>query len=381
MFKKLILSVLVLATGICAFAQKSNNELYRPRPTNKKVVKAVTEVSSFPQSDIKFWTGSGVNKMVVVMQWDEYEDVSERIALAWGVKFNGTVKALDILDTISTYDSRFTYSISGSLLTNMEYHDDSLDLEPYLYYLCYKVNGEWANAYADQDIVDGDFMEMCDGYSWNLTTAIPVTDPNPKPQQGHIKDTVIVSMTDSALTMVYDYVDSAQYFVLSGMTTTGDYALNLVINESDTIVGSYSTDDVDANATVLYHIMADTILIPFDSLLSCNVTADSHRIYATMEYLGKDSILYDISFIYTRPVKPVDPPTAVESLSADNVSVISSNGEIIIYGAEGKQVSLSDLNGRMFYNKKTTETVIKINDLTPGIYIIRINGKSYKVIF
>lgn len=180
MLKKSIVSLLILAMSICASAQ-SNNEAYghRVKPSENKMIKSINEVGSFPQSDIQYWVGKGTNKVVVVMQWDEYPDESQCIALAWGVKFNGTVKAIDLLDTIATYDSRFTYSFGGGLLTNMEYHDASLNLVPYMDWLCYKVNGEWASGYATQDMADGDFMEMSDGCNWNLTKAVAVSNPNP----------------------------------------------------------------------------------------------------------------------------------------------------------------------------------------------------------
>ena len=103
---------LLLTAGLAAHAQQGNNAVYG-HPT-----KGGAKSISFPASSIQFWTGTGTNQAIYILAWDD-DPNGNNLALAWGVRWNGTATATSLLDTIAAYDSRFSYTLNGSLITSM----------------------------------------------------------------------------------------------------------------------------------------------------------------------------------------------------------------------------------------------------------------------
>ena len=69
--------------------------------------------------------------------------------------------------------------------------------------------------------------------------------------------------------------------------------------------------------------------------------------------------------------------SGVESTLTDNdVNVVVENGNIVVNGAEDANIEVYSTNGQCVYNG--TDTGIAVN--TKGLYIVRVNGKSFKVI-
>ena len=70
-------------------------------------------------------------------------------------------------------------------------------------------------------------------------------------------------------------------------------------------------------------------------------------------------------------------PDGVENIEIDGsvVQISIINGNIIINGIENPQVELYNINGQCVYCGNETSIPVSIN----GIYIIKINGKSYKI--
>ena len=168
MVKKVLTLVLGLVLSFGTMAQMRNNV-----HATKQHAKSVT----FPASDIQYWVGSGSNSAVVIIGWDDNPSGND-FALAWGVRWNGSAVAVNMLDTIATYDSRVAYSISSGFVTNIGYNDGTLVSGSNLSYWCYTVNGEYASAYGAQPMANGDVMEISSSCNFSLTTAFPATDPN-----------------------------------------------------------------------------------------------------------------------------------------------------------------------------------------------------------
>ena len=73
--------------------------------------------ATVPQDSIRFWTGTGSNRAVIAVTWDD--DAAGSIGIAWGVQWNGSSIALkSLMDTIAAYDARVTLSGSSSFITN-----------------------------------------------------------------------------------------------------------------------------------------------------------------------------------------------------------------------------------------------------------------------
>ena len=140
--------------------------------------------TTVPQSDIQFWTGTGSNRAVIAVTWED--DNEDYIGIAWGVQWNGTATIGNLMDTIAAYDSRFTVSGSSSFITNLAYVDSELGLnllgiDSWWWYnwkdsadVLYSSSGISADVAHDGDFVD--WMQM-----GTADTMLMATDPNPAP--------------------------------------------------------------------------------------------------------------------------------------------------------------------------------------------------------
>ena len=156
------------------FAQHPANIYRNGHDINVSPTRTITD---FPASDVQFWVGSGTNSAVVVIGWDDNPS-GQNFALAWGVHWNGNCTAVNMLDSISAYDERFTYNITTSgWMSNMSYNDGELISGSSLEYWCYTRSGGSAGGYASQQMADGDLMVVSSSCNFTLNSAIPASNP------------------------------------------------------------------------------------------------------------------------------------------------------------------------------------------------------------
>ena len=166
---------------------------------------------NFSASDIQYWVGTGSNQAVVVIGWDDNPSGSN-FALAWGVRWNGSCTAVNMLDTIATYDSRVAYAISSGFVTSIGYNDGTLVSGSSDSYWCYTLNGGNAGAYSTQAMANGDIMEISSSCDFTLSTAMAATNPNGG--NTTLPDTVDASLPFSEiLYWVGSGTDSAEFIV------------------------------------------------------------------------------------------------------------------------------------------------------------------------
>ena len=72
-------------------------------------------------------------------------------------------------------------------------------------------------------------------------------------------------------------------------------------------------------------------------------------------------------------------PTANEEISADNVVVAGVNGAIVVKGAEGKNVIVSTILGKVVANEVLTSDNATIA-APAGIVVVSVDGESFKVV-
>ena len=181
---------------------------------------------SFSESDVQFWVGTGSNSAVVIIGWDD-DNPGGNFALAWGVHWNGSTTALALVDSIATYDSRLTYSFSGSMMQDILYNDGEL-IGASSYGWCYTLNGSWApNAYNNQPVADGDLMEISASCMFSLTTAMAASNPNVVFSCAKPQAIVLTGLTANTVTV--NIIDT---------TNVNNYTVNLYENDSliDSIV-------------------------------------------------------------------------------------------------------------------------------------------------
>ena len=173
MNRKLRNAVLALAMLLPLTMNGQNNNDGHQLPQRKSV--------TFPASDIQYWVGTGSNSAVVIIGWDDNPS-GNNFALAWGVHWNGSATAANMLDTIATYDSRTSYpGISSGWMNGFYYDDGTLVSGSSASYWCYTINGGYAGAYGSQAMADGDVMEISSSCMFTLTTATAATNPNSDP--------------------------------------------------------------------------------------------------------------------------------------------------------------------------------------------------------
>lgn len=133
-------------------------------------------------TEILYWVGEGTNEVVFAVNWAEPNK-----CLAWGYRFaNEEVTVKEVMDAIATADARFAFDASYGFVSDITYHDGTLDLGLAGMYFMYNVNGGYADAYDVQTVVSGDFIKWGDEscgteiapwtYVWTQTVE-PVTNP------------------------------------------------------------------------------------------------------------------------------------------------------------------------------------------------------------
>ena len=148
-----------------------------------------------PQSDIQFWTGTGSNRAVIAITWNDA--TAGNIGIAWGVQWNGTSVTIgSLMDTIAAYDSRLTLSgSSASFISNFTYVDTELGLNlvgpsGWWWYNWKAADGTdktyTSTGVAGDIAVNGDFvdwlpMDETTYESYPADTMIMATDPNSTP--------------------------------------------------------------------------------------------------------------------------------------------------------------------------------------------------------
>lgn len=163
MLKKLQLLLLGLMATSCLMAQSTP--------------KSVT----INETDIQFWTGTGSNSTVVAIGWDDDDASYTPTVVVWGIHWSGTITLLDALDTLMAYDSRFSYSISGSYLTGVSYIDPaaSVSLTPSAGWNCNNYNG----VYGFTNLSTNTWLRIsestCDNYNFTgVNNLIYASNPN-----------------------------------------------------------------------------------------------------------------------------------------------------------------------------------------------------------
>ena len=247
MIKKIVLFAFGLLLSAGLWAQMGNNDLHRHETSGG------TKGISFPASDIQFWTGTGSNQAIVILDWDD-DPMGNNIALAWGVRWNGTATATDLLDTMMAYDSRFSYTLNGALMTNMSYNDGTINPGSSMGGWCYYLNGDWAMyAWPNQMMTDGDVIEMSSSCMWTMSSAVAATDPNPStPENATIDASDIVYWVGEGsyeVVFVVNWPDTALAwgYRFSARSTNLQSVMNDIAAADPRlsfVTGSYGIDDI-----------------------------------------------------------------------------------------------------------------------------------------
>ena len=207
-----------------------------------------TRSVSISASDVQFWVGSGSNSTLVCIGWDAASAPYTPTVVVWGIQWNGSITLLDALDSIATYDNRFTFTTSGSYLQTLDYNDPDagVHLSPYQEWNC----NSYGSVYGSTAL-NSTWLRIsestCDDYNFStVNNLIYASDPNAafsclKAQSVSISDltatSVTVNFTDTT------YVNNYTVELLEG-----DSLIDSVVIYTQTI--SYTTLTANTSYTV-----------------------------------------------------------------------------------------------------------------------------------
>ena len=179
-------------------------------------------------------------------------------------------------------------------------------------------------------------------YCWDLTS---ITIPN--------------SVTSIGNYAFYNCSDLTSITIPESVTSIGNSAFNECYRLTEIYCKATILPTCKANSDGLYTIFPDnalqyaTLYVP-KGCKSAYESVDPWRNFWNIEE-------YEFS--------------GVESTLADDVNVSVENGNIIIGGADNTNVEVYNVNGQCIYNGNATTIPVS----TKGLYIVKVNGKSFKV--
>lgn len=167
--KRTLCLLLVFATfGLCAQNAEVRHQMRLSAPSRM--------ANDISPNDIQFWVGQGANEVVV-----SFFACGPSPAGGWayGYRFNGSSSIQEMLDDIQNADPNFNINISGSLVDDYSYNNETLNYYVGGGMLTYTINGTWASGLSDM-LADGDQFVMSEYGDCGIPNAniYYPTDPN-----------------------------------------------------------------------------------------------------------------------------------------------------------------------------------------------------------
>lgn len=371
-----------------------------------------------PQSDIQFWTGTGSNRAVIAITWED--DNEDYIGIAWGVQWSGgSIMLKSLMDTIAAYDSRFTMDFSNNWVNNLSYVDTALGLN------LVGEDGWWWYNWLDSNDTDrgsagvtSDMVQSGDFVDWmqmgTADTTIMAIDPNaptdPQPEEATIAASDILYWVGTGAKEVVLAVNWADTALAWGYRFDGTKSVSDMMND---IAAADPRFSYTVNSGFLGDILfvkadGDTLHKPAYSWWESKnngisdagmtqplVNGDFEKWAVPEAGVIVDSMEYDgfwyYTYVYTMPIHPVSVPTTEgitvaegmtlsvypnPAVSSVNVSfnALESATEVVLFDMTGRRVAAMPVAAGC------TEAQIAVNGLEGGVYLLRIADATAKVI-
>ncbi|MBQ0082550.1 MAG: hypothetical protein KBT41_04640, partial [bacterium] len=189
-------------------------------------------------------------------------------------------------------------------------------------------------------------------------------------------DTVVITMDNEEYNKVYDQTFMGQ-FQLIGADQDDEYRMQLVVY-SEQFAGTYTMSNVETFYSSLTHNSAtDTAAIEIMDIRDFTVVGDATSCSTYIEILSTDLVLYQITYTYD---ETPEPPVSVDDINATEFVITSEHNTIVIRTAEGEDIMVSDMAGRVIMNGKTSSEIERINVPTSGVYAVRIGNRAVNVL-
>ena len=202
----------------------------------------------------------------------------------------------------------------------------------------------------------------------------------------------LVNMVDSAVTYkgsvktnpyIHEELNGNHYYRLAFID--GFYTGNkLYLNDKKTVIAldEQGNDNLDKVCTFAFRYV-DNSRTGVKIETRYNTTADDVPVRGWLKYQNNVAVVtndYNDAHVFTVDNTTLEAPTANEEITAEGaVSVVATDGAVIIKGAEGKNVVIATILGKVVAN----ETVNSDNEtiaVPAGIAVVSVDGESFKVV-
>ncbi len=350
-------------------------------------------------ADIRFWIGEGDNEAIFIANWAEPDT-----ALAWGYRFYAeTVTLKTIMDDIAAADYRFSYEANGSWLNDMFYNDGVLNLsltEPM--WVSFLIDGvsSW-DTYDVAEVANGQYVKLGDTFCGTLIDPEnyiyvwekEVAAVYPLAEEATIDPAEIVYWIGEGDNEVVFCVNWAEPNIALawGFRYEGEYTVETMMNSIENADGRFTYEEGDWGVT---NIIFD------DGLVHYSLVGPywMYNINGSMAMLGFDQQpIYngdfikwgDVScgteiapwtYVWETPVQPVEAYNDVEEVEAMNVTVYPNPATdyIMVNAQSFTTVEIFDMTGRCVLT--SVENKIDVRSLETGVYFVRVNGNTTKLV-
>ncbi|MBP5341283.1 MAG: T9SS type A sorting domain-containing protein [Bacteroidales bacterium] len=385
------------------------------------------------QNDIQFWTGTGSNRAVIAITWNDF--TAGNIGVAWGVQWNGNNVVLrDLMDTIAAYDSRLiiTWNSNHSYVNNLAYVDTTLgldiagDIDPDAGYAWFMYSwkdsndvdkssssvGVTGDVIINGDFVDWLYMDYNTFESYPADTMIMATDPNagpvdPQPEEatisaeqisywvgeGNNKVVLAVNWADTALAWGYKFsTDSVTVQQVMDAIMAADHRFSWVAGGwgLGDILFALGGDDT-LRGTSYWESKRNGLMDAGMSQMLGN--GDFEKWADPAAGTVVDSSLWDgvwyYTYVYTMEIHPVSAPAGIAGIETVDVTVYPNpvatvlNVRCEVLG-QNTEAAVYDMTGRKVYSREmaagSSEVQIPVGQLADGAYMLRVGESAAKVV-
>ena len=187
-------------------------------------------------------------------------------------------------------------------------------------------------------------------------------------------------------TVVYNYttIDSVQWNIIQEDSIIYFYDTTCAIH--DTIIVTVTAHDTTIVTDTTYITVTDTTYITVtDTILVTqhdtitNTVFDTLTVNDTIWLTRTDTLLLHDTIIIHDTVYITQ--EGIDDIDAINAKLYTSNGQIVVEGADGNMVTMYDINGRMLATKREMYAPLRFETPASGTYIIKIgNHAARKVV-
>lgn len=385
---------------------------------------AMPESPVVSQDEIVFWTGKGSNRAVIAVTWNDA--VAGNIGFAWGVQWNGTANVFDLMDTIATYDSRFSLDGTSTYITNINYVDNQLGVDlhgvvsedygmAFWWYNWKNASGvnKESNGVAADIVENGDFVDWLPMDPETYETSIAdemFMATEPMPDEATIAPADIkywVGTGSKSAVLAVNWADTALAwgYRFDGNATVGD--MMNAIAEADkrfsVEIGSFGIDDI------LFAVSASDTLRKQtysywesrnNGVMDAGVAqplsdGDFEKWAEPAAGVVVDSVYYEEydfwSYVYVYPMEihPVSVYVGINNIEAVNVTiypnpvanVLNVSFEALPYAF---QATLFDMSGRTVAVRTvaagSNSMQLDVANMPAGNYLLNMGGCTTKVV-